>query len=143
MYFALLHLKFLKMLVETLNCSTLIYFGSCYCHKYMYLTFLCVFSRDNKKGLVSKMYNKIVVNYFILTEFTKVVRDELFQVNCTTQNFAFCTFTSSVLYWHQSGGQNVCGSQAPYMGRTSQHFTEPPQIPNTFITGTLYGNLGY
>ena len=60
-------------------------------------------------GLVSKMYNKIVVNYFIIIEFARIVRNELFQVHCTTQNAAFCTFTSLVLYWHQSGGQNVCG----------------------------------
>jgi len=55
------------------------------------------------------MYNKIVVNYFILTEFTKAFRNEIYHVQRATQNVAFYTFTSLVLYWHQSAGQNACG----------------------------------
>ena len=55
------------------------------------------------------MYSKIVVKYFILTEFTKIFRNEIFHVECIIQNVAFYTFTSSVLYWYQSDGQNVFG----------------------------------
>jgi len=80
--------------------------------------------------LFSEIYNKIVENYFILTEFTKIVRNEIYHVQLATQNVAFYTFSSLVLYWDQSAGQNFCGYQALYKGRISQHFTELSQTPN-------------
>ena len=73
------------------------------------LNLLCAFSWNKKKGLVSKMYNTIVVNYFTLTEFKKVARNEIYHVQCPTQNVGLYTFTNFVLCWHQSAGQNVCG----------------------------------